>query len=429
MHVAVIGAGIIGVTTAYCLRRRGVEVTVLERHSGVAQEASFANGGVVAPGYTGPWSAPGTPAALLAALFRRDAALRMPLSADPALWRWLRRFVAESTLDRYRANRRRMYRLAAYSREQLHALHARHAIDYERQPGLLQLFRSEREIDRHEPVRALLTELGATHRLLTADACRAIECALNEQTALAGGLHLPDDETGNCAYFARRLKEIGESDGVRYEFGCTVNAIELTGGRATAVATAQGLRRVDAVVLAAGADAAGLLAGSGLRVPLQPAVGYSATVPITRHELAPLVSVLDERFKVAVTRMGKRLRIAGLARIGQRRPAIDAATADTLLGVARDWYPGAAAYSRAQLWAGVRPMLPDGPPALGRTGIGGLFVNIGHGASGWAMACGAAQVVADVVTGHAPEIDLDGLTFDRFATPSGARGQPALNPQ
>ena len=429
MHVAVLGAGIIGVTTAYCLRRRGAEVTVLERNSGVAQEASFANGGVVAPGYTGPWAAPGAPTALLAALFRTDAALRLRLSTDRALWRWLRRFVAESTLDRYRINRQRMFRLAAYSREQLHSLHARHAIDYEQQPGLLQLFRSDRELARQEPVRALLKEFGVNARLLTAAECRALECALNEQTPLAGGLHLPDDETGNCAYFARRLKEVSESDGVRYEFGCTVRAIETAGGRATGVLTAQGLRRFDAIVLAAGADSAALLPAVGVPVPLQPAVGYSATVPITRHDLAPLMSILDDRFKVAVTRMGKRLRIAGLARIGERRTAVGHATARTLLGVARDWYPGAAAYSQAQLWAGVRPMLPDGPPVLGRTPVGGLFVNLGHGSSGWAMACGSAQVVADVVTGHAPEIDLDGLTVDRFAAHAAVRAQPALNPQ
>lgn len=426
MHVAVIGAGIIGVTTAYCLRRHGCEVTVIERNSGPAQEASFANGGVISPGYTGPWAAPGAFAALLASLFRPDAALRLRPSFDPALWRWLRRFAAECSLQRYEQNKRRTLRLALYSREQLHAVQTRHAIDYERQPGLLLLFRGERELARHEPVRKVLSDQGVTQRLLTAAESRALEPSLNEHTQLAGALHLPDDETGNCAYFARRVKEIGEDDGVRYEFNVQVQALDVAAGRVQGVRTAQGVRRFDAVVVAAGLDSATLLRDAGVDVPLQPAVGYSATVPITRHDLAPLLSVMDMRHRVAVTRMGKRLRVAGLAVLGASGSTISRSTTRRLLAVARDWYPGVAAFSQAQLWAGVRPMLPDGPPLLGRTPCAGLFLNVGHGGSGWALACGAAQVVADIVTGHAPAIDLEGLTLDRLAAPARTAAQPAL---
>lgn len=426
MHVVVIGAGIIGVTTAYCLRRLGCEVTVFERNSGVAHEASFANGGVVAPGYTGPWAAPGAPGALLTAFFQRDAALRLRIGADRALWRWLRRFVAESTFERYRLAKQRMHRLAAFSQQELHTLQARHAIDFEQQAGLLQLFRTQEQLERHAPVRTLLSELGVPHRLLSAAECRTVECSLNEHTPLAGGVRFPADETGNCAYFARRLKEISEDDGVRYEFGSAVLQLAIDGRRLTGVVTAQGLQRAEACVVAAGSDSVALLTGVGIDLPLQPVRGFSASVPIARHELAPLVAVMDERYKVAITRMGKRLRIAGMAVIGDRRTAVADQHARTLLKVASDWYPGAAYYSQARLWSGVRPMLPDGPPVLGRTPVGGLYLNLGHGSSGWAMACGSARVVADLVTGHAPPIDLDGLTLDRFARPALNQAQPAL---
>lgn len=426
MHVVVIGAGIIGVTTAYFLRRLGCEVTVLERNSGVAHEASFANGGVVAPGYTGPWAAPGVPGALLASMFQRDAALRVRLGFDPAQWRWLRRFVGESTLERYRLAKQRMHRLAVFSQAELHALQARHAIDYEQQAGLLQLFRTPEQLDRHAPIRALLAELGVPHRLLSAAECRTVECALNERTPLAGAVQFPSDETGNCAYFARRIKEISEDDGVRYAFGTVVQRLAHQGGRLAGVIAAQGVQPADACVLAAGAHSGALLSGTGIDLPLQPVRGFSATVPITRHDLAPRVAVMDERFKVAITRMGKRLRIAGTAIIGDRRTAVGDRDAGTLLKVASEWYPGAAHFSQARLWSGVRAMLPDGPPVLGRTPIEGLYLNLGHGSSGWALACGAARVVADLVTGRTPAIDLDGLTLDRFARPALNQAQPVF---
>jgi D-amino-acid dehydrogenase len=183
---------------------------------------------------------------------------------------------------------------------------------------------------------------------------------------------------------------------------------------------------VDACVLAAGADSLTLLAGIGIDLPVVPIKGYSATVPISRHDLAPRVAIMDEHHKVAVTRMGKRLRIAGLAVIGDRGPKVGMRAAHTLLKVASDWYPGAAVYREARLWAGVRAALPDGPPVLGRTPVAGLYLNLGHGSSGWAMACGAARVVADIVTGQVPGIDLEGLTLDRFARPALNQTRPAL---
>lgn len=427
MHVLVIGAGVIGVTTAYALRQQGCEVTVLERSSGVAQGASFANGGVLSHGYAGPWAAPGVPMQLLRAVFQRPAALRVRPRLDPALWRWLRRFVSECRLERSRANRLRMQRLASYSHEQTRSWIAHHAIDLEQQPGLLVLLRTEKAIERNQPLRSLLSDQGIAHRLVSSQECRAIESALNEHTPLAGGLHLPDDETGNCAYFTRRVRELAQLQGVSFLFNAPVTGLEIESGRLHAAISSQGRHAADALVLATGVDASPLLAAAGISVPMVAVKGCSATVAIERHDLAPLTAIMDEERKVVVTRMGNRLRIAGTGVIGDDTRSVDRHGASSLIKVAHDWYPGAARYSQSRLWSGLRAMLPDGPPVLGATPVANLFVNLGHGASGWALACGSAQVLADLVTGRAPAIDLDGLTLERFGRPATYQPRPALH--
>ena len=414
MHVAVIGAGIIGVTSAYYLRLRGFEVTVIERNPGVAQETSFANAGVIAPGYTAPWAQPGMPAKALRYLFKREAPIVLRPRLDLAQWRWLARWLLECRSERFRRNKARMQRLAFYSRDCLHALRASHGIDYEQTEGYLQLFRTEAELERAAPMRALLKEAGVLHVLLSAADCRRIEPALVEGTPLAGGLHLPEDETGNCAFFAKRLKDICAEHGVRFRMSTRVERLELDQGRIGRLRLNDGALAIDAVVVAAGVDSVRLLRPLGINLPLYPVKGYSATAVITRPENAPMISVMDETYKVAVTRMGNRLRIAGTAEIGSRRLGLRDASLGTLLHVARDWFPGAAAYGQAQFWVGARPMLPDGPPLLGPTPIRNLHLNLGHGSSGLAMACGSARVVADLIAQQKPDIDLEGLTLDRY---------------
>ncbi len=414
MHVAVVGAGIIGVTSAYYLRQQGFEVTVIERNPGVAQETSFANAGVIAPGYIAPWAQPGMPAKVLHYLFKSDAPVVFRPRLDLAQWRWLARWLSECRLERFRRNKARMQRLAFYSRDCLHALRQRHGIEYEQTQGYLQLFRSEREVERNAPARALLKEAGVLHVLLSGADCRRLEPSLVEGTPLAGGLHLPEDETGNCAYFAKRLKDICTEQGVRFRFGTTVDRLEFDQGRIGRLRLDEGSMQADATVLAAGVDSVRLLRPLGIRLPLFPVKGYAATAAITRAENAPMISVMDEAYKVAVTRMGNRLRIAGTAEIGSHELKLRDAALGTLLRVARDWFPGAAAYRQAQFWVGARPMLPDGPPLLGPTPISNLHLNVGHGSTGWAMACGSGRVIADLLAGRKPDIDLDGLTLDRY---------------
>lgn len=413
MHVAVIGAGIVGVTTAYYLRQQGFEVTVVERRPGVAQEASFAHAGLVTPAAALPWAQPGMPARLLRGLLDGAAPFVFRPRLDAAQWRWLARWAGQCRPDRLGRNKERMQRLALYSRDCLHALRQHHAIDYEQTDGHLQLFRSEREVERTAPIRLLLKEAGIPHTLLDAAGCRRLEPALAEGAPLAGGLHLPEDETGNGAYFARRLKDICSEHGVRFCFDSIVDRIETEGDCVRALRLRDRSLAADAVVVAAGVDSAALLRAVGVRLPLYPVKGYSATAAITRPEEAPMISVTDASYGVAVTRMGNRLRIAGIAELGSRALMLRDAALGTLLRVARDWFPRAAAYRQARFWVGARPMLPDGAPILGATPIAGLFLNVGHGSSGWTNACGAARVVTDLIAARAPEIALDGLTLDR----------------
>ena len=414
MHVIVVGAGIIGVCTAYFLRRAGMDVTVIERRPGVAQETSFANAGVMAPSYVAPWAQPGMPTKVAAYLFKAEAPIVFRPAANLALWNWIRRWLGECDVERFARNKARMQRLAFYSQSQIRSLRTLHGLEYEQSTGYLQLFRTEQEVERSAATRTMLTELGVAHRLLTADQARAVESALHPATPLAGALHLPDDETGNCAFFAHQLKDIALQDGVKFRFGVTAREFGLSLGRVECVRTDAGELRADAYVVAGGIDSLDLLKPLGIRLPLMAVKGYSATAPITALERAPMTGVMDETYKVAITRMGNRLRIAGTAEIGTSQMKLRDNALATLIKVATDWFPGAAAYRQAQYWVGARPMLPDGPPVLGASALSNLFLNTGHGSTGWVMACGSGKVLADVIAGRAPEIDLDGLTIDRY---------------
>lgn len=414
MHVIVVGAGIVGVCSAYELRQAGFEVTVLERRSGVAQETSFGNAGVVAPGYVTPWAAPGMPRKVLSYLFKKEAPALFRPGARPAPWRWLARWLGECRLERYRVNKARMQRLAFYSRDRLHGLRGRLGIQYEQSQGYLQLLRGPRDVALSAPARALLDETGVPYRMLSRDECLELEPGLAPATPLAAGLYLPDDEAGNCPLFAHALRRAAENDGVCFRFNSTVNRLIVDGGRLGGVQVNGKPVAADAVVVAAANDSATLLARAGVRVPLYPVKGYSATVTLLAHAIGPQHALMDEAYKTAITPFANRMRIAGTAELGGRDLDLRHAALRTLIKVAGDWFPGAARYSEAQFWVGARPMLPDGPPLLGTTPVQGLYVNVGHGSTGWAMACGSARVVADVIAGREPEIALDGLTLERY---------------
>jgi D-amino-acid dehydrogenase len=422
MNIAIVGAGIIGVTTAYELAADGHEVTVFERHGAAALETSFANAGVVAPGYVTPWAAPGMPGKVARYLFSRHAPVRVcwPLAAHEL--RWMLRWRSACDLDTYLANRSRLQRLAFYSRQRLHRLTGDLELDYDRSTGYMVLLRSERDRKMVQPGLQVLRDAGVKFREVDAAEARTIEPALNPDSSFAGAVHLPDDEVGNCRQFALLLKNQAQALGARFEFSCTVAPLDPADPTALRVAqgeAAPAVTRFDAVVVCSGLASAHLLRPVGLKVPLAAVHGYSISAPIREALNAPRSGLMDERYKVAISRLGNRVRVAGSAEIGGRADHKRPAAIQTLYKVLHDWFPGAAQLantgSAVQEWKGARPMLPDGPPLLGATGVPGVWINIGHGSSGWALSCGSARAVADLMAGRPADVDLEGLGVERLS--------------
>jgi D-amino-acid dehydrogenase len=445
MRVAVIGAGIVGVTTAYELASDGHAVTVFERRGSVAAETSFANAGIVAPGYVTPWAAPGMPGKVLRQAFGAHAAVRVGPRLSAATLGWMWRWWRACSLRSYQANRARLQRLAFYSRARLHDLVKSLNLEYERGDGVLVLFRQPRDLALARPGIALLESSGTKFRLLDAAQCREVEPWLDADAPLHGGLYLPDDEVGNCRQFAHLLRGEAQAAGAEFRFHTEVRSITAaTPGAAVellheymppAESTQLDARggephstlvmpagpetdRFDAVVVCAAMQAPALLRPLGLRIPLQAVHGYSITAPLRddpQHpHRGPRAGLMDERYKVAISRLGTRVRVAGAAEIGHSEERQHDGAIATLYKVLHDWFPGAARLSHVQRWKGARPMLPDGPPVLGASGVPGVFVNLGHGSSGWALACGSARVLADAVAGRAAAIDLEGLGIERL---------------
>ena len=415
MKIAIVGAGIIGVATAWELACDGHEVSVFERRGAAAEEASFANAGVVAPGYVTPWAAPGMRAKVLRSLLSTHGAIkvRWPLSMRDV--RWMRQWQRACDLETYLANRARMQRLAFYSRSRLHEISAARELTYERSDGYLVLLRSRREQKLVQPGLEVLRAAGTVFREVDAEEARRIEPALSTDTRLAGAIHLPDDEVANCRQFALLLKREAEALGTRFHFNCDIAPLSRAAPRSLALASGSAAVPFDAVVVCAGVASAELLRPLGLRVPLAPVYGHSITATLREPLNAPRSAVMDERYKVAISRMGQRVRVAGSAEIGGGPDVIHPAALQTLYKVLHDWFPGAVALqSGVQKWKGARPMLPDGPPVIGPSGVPGVWLNLGHGSSGWALSCGSARVLADLVSGHDPGIDLEGLGLDRL---------------
>ena len=423
MRIAVIGAGIVGVTTAFELARDGHLVTVFERRGSVAEETSFANAGVVAPGYTTPWAAPGMPAKVLRHLLSRHAPVRLALPLAPGqlgwMWRWWRACQAPV----FAANRAQMYRLARYSQQRLRGLTQALQLAHESTAGYLVLLRSARELAQARNSLKLLAELGVDFHLVSGARAREIERGLNPDMPLHAAVHLPQDEVGNCRQFAHALRGEAQRLGAVFRFQRRVTG--LTAGAQPAVAhqSAVGVEppqqeRFDAVVVCAALGATALLKPLGLRLPLLGVFGYSITAPLRHREdfpqLGPSSGVMDERYKVAISRLGQRVRVAGSAELGGRLDQFSDAAIQTLHQVLDDWYPGCAQQSQVQRWKGARPMLPDGPPVLGASGAAGVWLNLGHGSSGWALACGSARVLADQVSGRPADIDVSGLGLARL---------------
>jgi D-amino-acid dehydrogenase len=412
-RIVVIGGGIVGLCSAYYLAKAGHEVAVLERHGNVAEEASLGQPGIIAPSCILPPAIPEMPSKILPSFFRKEGSVIFKPQMDRALWRWLKLWMDECEPDRYRTNTATLQRLARYSQQSMREIEELHQPEFEQTEGAMRLFRTDSEMEDAQAAHELLASNGITAQLIDADATRALEPGLSTETPLAGALVTHDDLSGNCPLFAKQLKNIAQSLGVQFHFNSPVNVLE---PRSDGVGVRVGDQTffVDAVVVAAGCDSMSLLAPLGVKLPLQAMKGYAATAAIKNYDAAPLGSVVDPAYQVAISRMGNRVRVTGVVEPGVRDHEIHVKAMRTLIRIASDWFPNAANYNTATFWAGVRPVLPEGIPIIGSAGIPNLHVNIGHGAAGWPLAAGSGRLLADMITRQASEIDLEGLTLSRY---------------
>ena len=417
MKVLVLGSGVIGTSVAYYLAKAGHEVEVVDRQSAPALETSFGNAGEVSPGYSAPWAGPGVPLKAIKWMLMRHSPLVIWPLLDPAMWRWGLAMLRNCTADRYRVNKGRMVRLAEYSRDCLKALRAEIDIPYdERTQGTLQLFRTQKQLDGTAKDVEILKEYGVPYQLLDRAGYLQYEPALADvQGKFVGALRLPGDETGDCLKFTQALARKAQDLGVKFRFGATIQALQSEGNRISGVRTDAGTLSADRYVLALGSYSTRMLAPLGIRVPVYPVKGFSITVPITDASKAPESTIMDETHKVAVTRLGDRIRVGGTAQLSGFDLRLDQRRRRTLDFVVSDLFPRGGDVSRAEFWTGLRPMTPDGTPIIGDTSVDNLFLSTGHGTLGWTMAAGTGRVMADLISGRVPEISLDGLTVARYA--------------
>ncbi|MDB5934168.1 MAG: D-amino acid dehydrogenase [Massilia sp.] len=427
MKIIVLGSGVIGTTSAYYLAKAGHEVTVIDRQPQAGLETSFANAGEVSPGYASPWAGPGVPMKAVKWLLMQHSPLVVRPAFDPEMWRWMFQMLANCNQKSYEINKGRMVRLAEYSRDCLVQLRADTGIAYdERSKGTLQLFRTQKQLDGAAADIAVLDRYKVPYSVLDPQGCEAAEPALaNVRGKFVGGLQLPGDETGDCFKFTQRLAEMAKELGVVFRQGVDIRRLVVDGDRITGVVTDKGELKADSFVLALGSYSPLLLRQVGIRIPVYPVKGYSITIPIVDAQGAPESTVMDETFKVAITRLGDRIRVGGTAEIAGYDLSLHKARRDTLEHSVSDLFPKGGDTSQAQFWCGLRPMTPDGTPVVGPTPFRNLFLNTGHGTLGWTMACGSGRVLADLVSGKQPEIGLEGLFMDRY----GRSNKPIFVPQ
>lgn len=423
MRILVLGSGVIGTTSAWYLRAAGHDVTVLDRESAAAKETSYGNAGQLSFGYTSPWAAPGVPWKALHWLFEKDAPLFIQPFAGAAAYRWLWAMLRNCTAARYAVNKARMVRMSHYSRDCINALRDATGIDYEgRQLGTTQLFRTQKQLDASAADIEILRQYDVPYEVLDRAGIVRVEPALADTSdKLVGALRLPRDQTGDCQLFTTRLAAMAAERGVEFRYGETVAGLQHDGDRITGVDLGGRTETADAYIVAFGSYAPRLLAPLGLRVPVYPLKGYSLTLPITHADKAPMSTILDESYKVAVTRFNERIRIGGMAEVAGYDLTLNPRRRATLEKVVTDLYPQGGDLARGVFWTGLRPATPDGTPIVGATPYRNLYLNTGHGTLGWTMAAGSGQYLADLVSGKRPAISTEGLDIFRYGGARAAR--------
>ncbi len=419
MKVAVLGAGVVGTSTAYYLAEDGHDVVVLDRQKNAGLETSFANGGQISACHAKPWAGPHTPWQAFLWTFQADAPLLFkPWRLDPALWSWGMKFLRNCTSARQRINMDRTLRVALYSRKMLGALRQRTNIQYDQQiNGILHIYRTAPEFEEGRHTAAQLASLGLPQDILTPEECVKIEPTLVHAARngeIAGGLMSGEDESGDARLFTDELAKLATARGATFRYGASILKLEHSGNKITRIITDQGDETPDAVVLSLGSYSPQLVRPLGLKLPIYPAKGYSITADIENPDEAPTVSVTDETRFMVFTRLGDRLRVAGTAELAGWDTDLDPVRVAPLVENVRSLFPKASSYKNLNAWCGLRPATPDSVPILGATPFENLFLNTGHGTLGWTMACGSGRAIADLISGRTPEIDMEGLGVERF---------------
>lgn len=415
MQVIVLGGGVIGVTCAYYLAKQGVRVTVIDRQADVAEETSFANAGQISPGYSTPWAAPGIPVKAVKWLFQKHAPLAISPDGTAFQGIWMKQMLANCNAKRYEINKERMMRVSEYSRDCIRALRDEIGIDYEqRTGGTIQLFRKPAQLHAMHLDTKVLDECGVAYEVLDKDGLIKAEPALQYASAnLLGGLRLPNDETGDCNLFTKRLAEHAKTLGVNFKFNTVIDKIITDNQTITGVVANGETLTADGYVLALGSYSRQMAKDLGLDLPVYPVKGYSLTVPIVDETKSPISTVLDETYKIAITRFDNRIRVGGMAELAGFDKSLNPARRETLEMVTKSLFDGGD-LSNASFWTGLRPMTPDGTPIIGATKFDNLFINTGHGTLGWTMACGSGKLLSDIIMGKQPDISLEGLDLGRY---------------
>jgi D-amino-acid dehydrogenase len=416
MKVLILGSGVIGVTSAWYLAKAGHEVTVVDRQNDVALETSFANAGQVSPGYSCPWAGPGVPLKAAKWLLQDLSPLRVNPFADAKLYGWMMKLLLNCNETSYQRNKGRMLRLAEYSRDCLRTLRDDESLNYEhRTQGTLQVFRQQKQLIAVQNDIQALKQSNVNYQLLDTSGCIDYEPALSKvEHKLVGGLRLPDDETGDCYLFTQQLADKCKEIGVKFLFEHSIEKLVYQDNKIVAVDTDQGQLTADTYVMALGSYSPLLLNPLGIKLPVYPVKGYSLTVPVIDSSLSPTSTVMDETYKVAVTRLNDRIRVGGTAELTGFNTDLPPSRQANVDFVLNDLFAGAGDMSQAEYWTGLRPMTPDGTPIIGRTDIENLFVNTGHGTLGWTMATGSAKYLSDIMSEKTPDISTEGLGIERY---------------
>lgn len=416
MHIIILGAGVVGVATAYYLNRAGHDVTVIDRQSGVADETSYANAGQLSFGYTTPWAAPNIPLKALKWLGKSHSPLIIKPDGSLFQMQWLAHMTANCNSIAYARNQARMMRISEYSRALLHQFEAEEKLHFEqRHRGTLHLFRDHAAFQKHQNQMGVLDNFNISYQTLDADGILQYEPALAHMAhKIAGGFHLPNDSTGDCRLFTQKLATLCQERGVQFKFNHEISRFNCAGSQIQSVVAGGETWTADAFVCALGCFSRTVLQQIGLNLPIYPVKGYSLTIDINHAENAPQSTVLDETYKVALTRFDQRIRVGGMAELSGyeiQRPAIHR---ETLAMVADELFPNSGNTTAAEYWSGLRPVTPDSTPIIGRTRFDNLFTNTGHGTLGWTMSLGSGKITADLMEHGIAEIATDDLSMARY---------------